>query len=50
MDVNYEWFENLCASLSRNPVLATQTLEKFRESEVAVDARSEERRVGKECS
>ena len=38
MDVNYEWFENLCASLSRNPVLATQTLEKFRESEVAVDA------------
>jgi hypothetical protein len=38
MSVSYEWFESLCDTLSKNPVAATQALEQFRESDVAVDS------------
>ena len=36
--VSLVWFESICQELSRNPMLATQAIEQFRESPIAVQS------------
>jgi hypothetical protein len=38
MDVSSQWFEELCRTLSRDPSLATATIQQFVDSDGAVDA------------